>query len=476
MKKSDLKWAGCCSRKDDCLSCKQYSLCSSWAVYLDRHKTSKGYSHFDKRTSLASFKTRSKVLDPRWVARHGFWPLIHCRMDRSVFSNPKNEKLNCRKKKTREIRYCAHIDRCIYQRYSFLLDSRYNEFAVNCGIDDSAIAYRTNKKACNIDHAKHAFDFIQSCRRCIILVADFADFFDKVDHMYLKSALCTLLETDKLLPDYYAVFKNTTKYACWDWNSLVDICGLENCRKARKEMNEKEMVLSDEQFRSNVKSCVKTNPNSFGIPQGSPISSVFSNIYLIQFDQEVRRIVDSFSGLYLRYCDDLFVAIPALDEDCSSALAAIDSVLQCIDLQKGVEVKKEKTKLLHYGADALNPNGLLVEIDKAGNVVNEKTRLDYLGFSFDGSSRKIRAKTISKYHYRMRRKAKTVAFQNRGRVNLYGTYSERAIQISKKRSFIDYAKNSAQKMMLNDPESNAIVKHNMEKIAKAINEYSQEKR
>lgn len=30
-------------------------------------------------------------------------------------------------------------------------------------------------------------------------------------------------------------------------------------------------------------------------------------------------------------------------------------------------------------------------------------------------------------------------------------------------------------MTLNNPESNAIVKHNMEKIAKAINEYSQEK-
>lgn len=102
MKKSNLKWASCCTRKDDCLSCKQYPLCSSWAVYLDRHKNPKGYSHFDKRTSLASFKTRSKVLDPQWVARHGFWPLIHYGMDRGIFSNPKNEKLDRRKKKTRE--------------------------------------------------------------------------------------------------------------------------------------------------------------------------------------------------------------------------------------------------------------------------------------------------------------------------------------------------------------------------------------
>lgn len=469
----NFKLASCCSQQIECFSCDKYAICKQWSCYVSKHERPKGYAHFDKRTSLSDFKTRSKVLDPEWVARHGFWPFIHYSVRKGGFKGRKEvPSAEPKKKSAREIRYCSHIDRCIYQRYSFLLDCKYNDLAAKVGIDKSAIAYRTNRKKCNIDYAKQAFDFIQSHQQCIILVTDFESFFDNIDHATLKSALCRILDVDKLPADYYAVYKNTTKYREWDWKHLIEICGLSNSRKARKEMNTREVILDIDLFRKHVKQCSKTNPNMFGIPQGSPISAVFSNIYMIHFDQAVKDVASSFEGLYLRYCDDLLFVIPVIDKNRKDAFDGIKKVFQCIKAQKGVEIKQEKTDLLFY--DAFNESNKLLHMNNSGCLTEKSARLDYLGFSFDGYCRQLRSRTISKYHYRMRRKAKTTALHNRGTINLYGTYSERAILISGKRSFVDYAKRASAQMGLEDSSVDRIVKQNMEKIAKTINRYKRD--
>lgn len=464
------KLVSCCSQQLECSRCDQYATCKQWSSYVGKHERSKGYAHFDRRTSLSNCKTRSKVLNPRWVAHHGFWPFIHYSVRKGGFKGAKeNPSTEPKKKSTREIRYCSHIDRCIYQRYSFLLDCKYNDLAAEVGIDESAIAYRTNRKRCNIDYAKQAFDFIQSHQQCIILVTDFESFFDNIDHATLKSALCKILDVDKLPADYYAVYKNTTKYREWDWKHLIETCGLRNSRKARKEMNAREVILDTDLFREYVKQYSKTNPNMFGIPQGSPISAVFSNIYMIQFDQALKDIANSFEGLYLRYCDDLLLVIPVIDENLREAIGGINQALKCIEAQKGIEIKQEKTDLLLY--DTFNENSKLLCLDDSGCKTENSARLDYLGFSFDGYCRQLRSRTISKYHYRMHRKAKTTALHNRGTINLYGTYSERAILITGKRSFVDYAKRASAEMDLEDPSVDRVVKQNMEKIAKTINKY-----
>ena len=46
----------------------------------------------------------------------------------------------------RPIKYAAHLDRCIYQYDSGLLNERYNDLAARIGIGDCAVAYRTNLK------------------------------------------------------------------------------------------------------------------------------------------------------------------------------------------------------------------------------------------------------------------------------------------------------------------------------------------
>ncbi len=174
MKDFQLRWASCCNKALACCDCEKYSECARWYRYVKSHENSKGYAHFDKRTSLKNDKTRRNVLDPNWVARHAFWPLIQFEKSKDKFVGEKEGRpAHLFKKNPRVIRYCAHLDRCVYQRYSFLLDQVYNSIAYEKGIDEVAVAYRTNKAFNNLHHAMRAFDFIESKEECLILVSDF---------------------------------------------------------------------------------------------------------------------------------------------------------------------------------------------------------------------------------------------------------------------------------------------------------------
>ncbi len=314
-----------------------------------------------------------------------------------------------------------------------------------------------------------AFDFIESKEECLILVSDFDSFFDRIDHVLLKKAICDLMGVEFLPVDYYAVFKNITNYSSWSWKSLMSFWRKYNPKISRKEINSKEIILPRPAFRELRSSEVMRNESGKGIPQGSPISAVLSNIYLLALDEEIHALVERQNGLYMRYCDDLFVAIPM--DGSGQELVVVDELLSKIDLHPGVEIKEEKTSLLKYSKKE-HHCGVLVSIDRATGTLGSDAILDYLGVAFDGENRRIRARAISKYYYRMHRKAKTIARQQRGRKNIYSVYSERARRITGNRSFVDYIKSADSILGLSDPESDSIVAHNMEKIAKAINKAS----
>ena len=93
------------------------------------------YAHFDWRTNIA--QQRDYIANRENIAKHGFYPFIHYEK-RSVKFGKKTGK----KPKTRDICYASHIDRCIYQYYSFLLNSLYNKRVEYNGISDVAVAYR----------------------------------------------------------------------------------------------------------------------------------------------------------------------------------------------------------------------------------------------------------------------------------------------------------------------------------------------
>lgn len=371
-------------------------------------------------------------------------------------------------KSPRIIRYCSHMDRCIYQRYAFLLGEAYDCYAIEAGIDGSAIAYRSGKAKSTIDYAKSAFDFLVSAGECVVLVADFESFFENVDHKVLKRALCSVLNMQQLPDDYYSVFKNSTRYSCWDWKDIVALNRLEKSRSARKDLNSRDVILNREVFRKLAPTHSIRNDSGRGIPQGSPVSSVFSNVYLADLDQSICRIVESSKGLYYRYCDDLFVAIPVAEGGVRAALEVANRVIADIGEYEGVSLQEDKTGFFLF--ESRDEGGIIAKISDCGFVLDPKSHIDYLGFSFDGTNRRIRAKAITKYHYKMRRKARTVAVQGRGARNLYGTYSKHAHRLTGRGSFVDYAKKASDAMHLNDPAADSVIRRDMEKIAKAINE------
>lgn len=47
----------------------------------------------------------------------------------------------------------------------------------------------------------------------------------------------------------------------------------------------------------------KVNP--YGIPQGSSMSALLSNIYMIPFDLKIKKLAEEVGGMYRRYSDDI---------------------------------------------------------------------------------------------------------------------------------------------------------------------------
>ena len=442
-----------CQQPISCHNCSSNQICQAWVDFVKHHNDTKPYAHFDLRVSLSMPSIRKYVMDRTKIVTHSFYPFIHFEKKNSRYGKKGP-------KKPRELYYCSHLDRCVYQRYAFLLNYQYNIWACENNIDDVAIAYRDNLGKNNIDFAKDAFDAIRSFPQCFILVGDFTNFFDNLEHQYLKKMMCEVLGVERLPQDYFSVFKNITRFSSWDWKGIVKAAG-ENIaeRGVRKKINSKETVLTKEQFQKNKKD-IKKNISGVGVPQGSPISAVLSNIYMIKFDKDIKRYVTSKGGIYMRYSDDFIIVLPyerdaEIADFTSYIFSYVESMKGLIDLQK------EKTSCYTYKDE------VIYEGDQPSSI-------NYLGFLFDGKNIRIRPRAITKYYYRMRRKANTIGRSNwtssKGRrisaKELYSIYSRN----DEKQTFIDYARKAKGILKLNDQEANALIKHHKRKIAMAIKE------
>lgn len=442
-----------CQQPISCHNCSSNQICQAWVDFVKHHNDTKPYAHFDLRVSLSMPSIRKYVMDRAKIVTHSFYPFIH-------FEKKKSRYGKKGPKKPRELYYCSHLDRCVYQRYAFLLNYQYNSWACENNIDDVAIAYRDNLGKNNIDFAKDAFDAIRSFPQCFILVGDFTNFFDNLEHQYLKKMMCEVLGAERLPQDYFSVFKNITRFSSWDWKGIVKAAG-ENIeeRGVRKKINSKDTVLTKEQFQKSKKD-IKKNVSGVGIPQGSPISAVLSNIYMIEFDKDIKCYVVSKGGIYMRYSDDFIIVLPyerdaEIADFTSYIFSYVESMKGLIDLQK------EKTSCYTY------KNEVVYEGDQPSSI-------NYLGFLFDGKNIRMRPRAITKYYYRMRRKAHTIGRSNwtsfKGRhisaKELYSIYSRN----NEKQTFIDYARKAKGILKLNDQEADALIKHHKRKIAMAIKE------
>lgn len=426
-------------------------------------RSNKQYAHFDFRTDIT--KAWDYISNPENVARHGFYPFIHYTKSLTKYSKIKEKKV-----KNRDICYAAHIDRCLFQYYNFLLNERYNQRVKDDGISHVAVAYRTNLGASNIEFANHAIDFIRKNASCYVMIGDFTGFFDNLDHRYLKNQLCNLLKMERLPPDYYAIYKNITQYSIWELSDLLHLNNLKDTISDRRKLNSQQRVITPKQFKQ-YRTHIVPHAKPFGIPQGSPISALLANVYMLDIDKVINQIIVVLNGLYMRYSDDFIIVIPEIDE--KQAVSAFSLINSIFNDTPGLTLQPDKTQFFRYELGVLTNCGKLFY----SNADCEKRYINFLGFTFDGKKVSIRAKTISKYYYRMYRKAKTIS-KNGGHTsagkriscrNIYKLYSCRGAE-GKRGNFITYV-NRAKKEFGAEELINRDTKRHMQKIRKAITKY-----
>lgn len=424
-------------------------------------RSKKPYAHFDLRTDVG--KQKNYISDPHKVATHGFYPFIHYQIKIVKFSKAKGPR-----EKTRDICYAAHIDRCIYQYYSFMLNELYNERVQIDGTSDVAVAYRTDLHKSNIHFSKRAFDFIKRLGKCYVMIGDFTHFFDNLDHDYLKRQWCSLLKCDSLPDDHYNVFKNVTAYSKWELTDLLTLNGFSDDWAGRKSLNSQLRVITPTQFKENRSHIVK-NTDNYGIPQGSPISAILANVYMLEVDKLINDMVLSFGGMYMRYSDDFIIILPDVAE--LNVADIFEKIHALLKFAPRLTLEQSKTQYFHYSNGALENCGKKFhpEADGSSRFIN------FLGFTFDGEKVSIRSKTISKYYYRMYRKAKNIAnaggYTPAGKhiscVNLYRRYSERGAD-GKPGNFLTYVSRAEREYGAGEAITRDTKRH-MQKIRKALN-------
>lgn len=391
------------------------------ASHTDAWYRRRGYPHFDRPVSLVF--ARRYVQNPTTVARHPFLPFIsYCK---TTLRYRRDEHQVAAKR--RPISYAAHLDSHIYSWYSQLLTERLERVLSSEACGTSVIAYRALGK-CNIEYADEVFTEVSMHAPCVVKAFDVSGFFDHIDHSLLKESWCRLLGADRLPDDHYKVFKSITAYAYVQQESLYKELGVdrESARAGR------ERLCTPEEFRTRVraKGLIEKNDNQYGIPQGSPISALLSNVYLLDFDRQMSLIADQTGGVYRRYSDDVLWICP---RDTADTIER--EVHRCIgQFRLEINPGKTETSMFHE--------------DYTGQLVADKP-LQYLGFVFDGQRRLVRPSTLARYYRRVRtaiRRAQRMAAkagidQRVFRRQIYERFSHLGT-----RNFISYGRRAAMVM------------------------------
>jgi RNA-directed DNA polymerase len=415
----------------------------------------RGYVHFDRH--IAAEKIERRVRDPEYVASHGFMPFIGYSIEEPKYKRLQRKVLI----KSRPIRFASHLDSHVFAYYANLLAEPYEEALRANSLSENVLAYRKHeiegerRGKCNIHFANEAFEWVKQYRDCTAFAFDVEGFFDSIDHGLLKQQWQNLIGDDRLAEDHYKVFRAITKY-CWvELAAMADALGF-----GRNRLEKSRVPFSTPKaFRERIakQGLLQINKGPFGIPQGSPISALLSNIAMLDFDCMMAQLVKNWNGLYRRYSDDILVIVPSEYAN-----------------DVGVQTWDTLAKTTN-GTLKLNDEKTVVSAfeTKGGKLIAD-TPLSYLGFDFDGQQKLIRQKTISRFQRRMVQAVRSAArAANKasgdgkdGRVwrrELYERYSHLG-----KRNFVTYAYRCAS--IMNAPEIKRQTRRHWERLNRLINE------
>ncbi len=372
----------------------------------------KGYPHFDGVMTLDEIE--AFVNDPDAVKNHPFYPFIEYEKKWQPFRHG-DEKPG---PKRRCIRYAARHDAYIFMRYRQLLSEKYEALLKTLDLSDCILAYRRipvgNGKPggkCNIHFAKAAFEAILRLGNCCAVAVDISSYFESLDHRRLKKIWREVMGVAELPPDHYAVFKAITRFSVVSRNEVYARLGYFG-EKRRSKTGKPIMgflrpvkymparLCSKKDFKQKIcgkdhlaySSLTKVNGRDFGnartgIPQGSPISDLLANMYLINFDRRVAAAARAGGGCYFRYSDDILIIMPGNAATARALRTWLGTLIR--GYGDHLLIKDSKTSLAEFRRDGHRLVHQQIDDTRGRNG------LEYLGFRFDGELAFIRDGTLS---------------------------------------------------------------------------------
>lgn len=329
----------------------------------------RNYAHFDDPLDQAALN--ALVITPTMVAQHGFMPLLGYKkksrkIDFDVFPPLVKEK-------TRDIKYAGHLDSDIYATYAATLSDLYENTLSAHGLGSCVLAYRGGI-GYNVPFAKSLFSEIRERGDCVVLCMDVSKFFDTLRHDVLKAKLVQVLGCARLQNDWHAIFRRLTTFEHVDADEL----------KARLGKPKGPRLCGIDTFRSVVRPMIQINRLGHGIPQGSPLSGLLANLYMLEFDATLNAWLTERGGSYRRYSDDIAVVLPnsSIEADFLSLIRAETALI-------GLAINDAKTCRTEFVRS-------VVGLTTTGDL------LQYLGFTFDGSNIRIRAESMKAFYARMK--------------------------------------------------------------------------
>lgn len=442
---------------------------NEWVQKTEEDFELKKYIHFDHPIDFSKRKSEIQKLFTieGAIAKHNFLPLIKIITKTPRFKYQDDLRKYDLETKERPISFASHLDTLIYGFYSFALNKKYQTYIRQEGFSDCVLAYRTDLDGkCNIQFAKEVFEIIKQKGPCTVLALDIKGYFDSIDHTKLKEKWSQIL--GKRLPeDDYSIFRSLTKYSYVKQTSLLKHFDLNiKGKKVKKPVSYS--VLLDGKSQSEKLNHVRdanlivTNKThringikkeNFGIPQGSALSALLSNIYLVDFDKFMFELGQTMGFVYRRYCDDILIICNTPD-----AYSIQKTAIEKISQEYFLTIQDQKVEIIEFCKNsknqirAFNLRKIAAELPSQLNSSNEQLyykSLQYLGFEFTGQKILIRNSSISRYFRKMRaRIVKSVGMA-------YGAsgYSDRVFKEQifhrythlGKRNFLHYAYQASQK-------------------------------
>lgn len=353
----------------------------------------KRYLHFDFPILKSEQKRLIDNISEE-VKYHRYLPFIRTDIVFRKYSSGENKGIH---NKVRRLTLPSHHDALVYQYFCYQLSKRYEERVENTSVDNSAVAYRSNKHISNINVAKEVVDFITNYGECWIIKGDFKSFFDTLDHNVLADNLYSLLG-DEYNSSYKKMLFALTKYRYVTRKTLekqLKCAGIKECYRRKngrayvKNLKQLGDLIKNNQIRF-------SSPNKKGIPQGTAVSAVLANIYMYKFDEWLAGIVEQRNGIYRRYSDDFIVVIPTSKENSESIYKLKKDIIGYCQNKICLTIESHKTKILFYSKDQK-------QIYRFDGDKYSPYSLIYLGFNFDGTSVSLKTGSIYKFVYRSKR-------------------------------------------------------------------------